>query len=549
MRWVLLSWLCVVTVAYVKQTTRPSAKPSGLGISDQCTLLKSTNETLVAFHDNRESLRSNRTASVTALNSDCSLVLFGYPEENRVVLWRPYQATETIIAPDFNVNVARFGHALDIQNQTWVVGAPGLVNDHLGHGATMGYAFVYVGNALHSCRSLYDTYCFPVDSTCVLGFKNMKDYYNLTDAAVPPFQKQCRTGGLPVYASGPRMEETVAYQQFGFDVVLTGQLHESAAGLFISAPGDTNRFMEDNAGQNFGRVYVWKSRQWISQNNNLDTIAWWEMSMTSPLKPPSLSGVTYRAFGRALAASKDILVVGTYPLYDERREPFVLIYNCVLQHCEESTSRGISVDDLPGNVLGYLKSDELSYTDGKTGAYIPANVDNDDLEDFQNNFIGNNIGVVGSNVVIVDSHSDKVYRFGPTAVSRETHPYYGPVGFGTNTQQWVHGNSDGTFTRLWNCPLGRVGGADVCTPCSTSYFSDDGWLGVCERCPQNYTTNETGQSSCHRWYAPVPPGLVWEDALFIMAMIVLATFVVYGTFLACECCSPARKKRQFVDSV
>ena len=51
-------------------------------------------------------------------------------------------------------------------------------------------------------------------------------------------------------------------------------------------------------------------------------------------------------------------------------------------HCEEASERGISIDDLPGNVLGYMSNEMLAYTDGKTRwSYIPVDVDTDNLND------------------------------------------------------------------------------------------------------------------------------------------------------------------------
>lgn len=490
----LWAFVCIwTTVAYRRQVVDVDTPPTGLATSEYCVLVSNENTTTVRFHNNMHKI-TNKTSTITTVNHDCTLVLFGYPNENKVVMWNTATDTQTNISPDVNVPVSRFGFSLDIQNQTWIVGAPGQPTDNLGQGATMGYAFVYEADQLHSCHS-------------VTGVAN--------DSLIcPTFSPD-----VPVH------------QQFGFDVVLTGPLHDSNARIAISAPGDTNRFMEDNAGQNFGRVYT----------QTLDR-------PTQTLEPPTLAGITYRAFGRAIAASKHVLAVSTYPLYDETDEPFVLLYYCEV-HCVPVEVRGLAIVDFPGNVLGYLSAAELSYTDGKTGAYIPVDVEGDLLDDFQNAFIGRNIGVIGSNVLIADENNGKVYRFGVDGSFREAHAFAGAVGFGTNTQHWAHGQTNLQWAHLWNCVPGEIGLADTCTPCPTSYFSNDGWLDSCDICPVNYTTNQTGQSECFRWYPPVPPGFEWESAVYIIVVIVVSTMTCLALFIVCECCSSkARRKRQFVDT-
>lgn len=552
MRWICLGLLFWSAQAYLKELFEPEFWPQELGISDDCILYASNNRTILHFHDERPPIETNRTSTVRAMNQDCSTILFGYPAENKVVRWNPFESDEVIIRP--NVNVSRFGFSLDIQNQSWVVGAPGNPNNKNGQGNTMGYAFVYHGTELHSCRSLYDSYCYPFSTECATGFKNMKDYYGQTDETVPAFQKQCMSPQLPYYATGPLDPVRVpyfVYQQFGYAVALSGQLGQRGSALFISAPGDTNRFMEDNRGENYGRVYMWDSVLWDPNDEALDTITWWQPSVYTPLIPPNLPTLTYRGFGRALAASRATLAVTTYPLYDMKKEPFVIVYDCdpgltTYSHCQESG--GISVNDLPGNVLGYFGSKEMAYTDGKTAyPYIPADTVGDGLDDFQNNFIGKEIGVTGSNIIIPDDHNNKVYRYGKDSEKRETHPFLTHTSYGTNTQHWIHGDPDFKLTHLWNCPLGHIGPAHQCTPCSTSYFSDDGWLEECDPCARNFTTNQTGQSVCIQWHPPVPTGLLWGDAVTIMIVIVASAVGLYGIVVACQFCCPARRPRYFTD--
>ena len=173
MLWIGIGLLFWSAHAYRKETFAPEFWPEELSISDDCVLYASNNRTILRFHDERPLVETNRTCRVRAMNQDCSTVLFGYPDENKVVLWNPFESSEFVIQPNVHVNTSRFGFSLDIQNQSWVVGAPGQPNNKLGHGATMGYAFVYQGTELHSCRSLYETYCYPFSTECVTGFKNM----------------------------------------------------------------------------------------------------------------------------------------------------------------------------------------------------------------------------------------------------------------------------------------------------------------------------------------------------------------------------------------
>lgn len=549
MRFFILCSICLVVSAYRTETFFVDETPSGIDISSACSLFTNENGTTLRFHSDNQKIHSSRSSSVRALNEDCSTVLFGYPDENKVILWRPFESTESTILPNFNVQVHRFGFSLDIQNQTWVVGAPGRPNNRTGLGATMGYAFVYEGETLHSCRSLYDTYCYS--STCEKGFQQMKFFYNLTDYTVPYFQTQCQAPQQPRYSRGildPNLIPNFVFQGFGYSVAITGQIGQLGASLYISAPGDVNRFMEDNDGKNYGRIYAWDSVLWNSMITH-ETITWWEMSMTAPIEPVNLPGVTYRAFGRDIAASKSALAVASYPLEDEPNEPFIMVYDCD-PYCEESPERGIALNDLPGNVLGYLTNAERSYTDGKTGwSYIPSDIDGDSLSDFQNEFIGQKIGIVGSNIVFPDPHQPNVYRFGKDSKLREIHSYLGQTNFGTNTQHWIHDNGDFTYTHLWNCVPGQVGMKDQCTPCGISYFSDDGWLAECTRCPKNFTTNQTGQTECQPWYPPTPPGMTWVDTVFVMGVIVMSVAVMFGLCVACQFCSSPRKKRVFHDRI
>jgi len=552
MWFVIFALLMYHTNSYNTKSITLTSNPKYIKTNELCKFIIDENNTYVISHDHSVSFETNITSEIHAINANCDLVLFGYPDDNKVIMWHPHQGITKTIVPDSNVYVDRFGFSLDVQNQTWVVGAPGRPNNIYGKNATPGYAFIYEGSDLHSCRSLYDTYCFPVESTCLLGFKSMKDFYNLTDALVPPFQKQCRTSGTPNYITGPLDQPYQPYLQFGFDVVLTGTLSEVASGLFISAPGDTNRFMEDNQGQNEGQVFSYRSVIWQPQPATEQKITWWEMSMTSPLKAPNLPGNTYSAFGRSIAASQKHLVISTYPLYDETKEPFVHIYDCANQHCEPSPNKGISINNLPGNVLGYLTPAELAYTDGKAYDYIPADVEGDQLGDFQNAFIGKKIYVVGSNVIIPDARYNKIYRFGVDSLSRETHSFLSAVGSSTGSEHWVHDNqgSVSSITHLYPCQPGHVGESGICQPCPLNTAQTDGWEIQCDFCPRNYSTNKTGQTACFKRSITIPQGLSLEDTIIIIVIIIIAASALYGFFIACECCQPKkRNKREFVDTI
>ena len=264
----------------------------------------------------------------------------------------------------------------------------------------------------------------------------MKQYYAITDEQFPSFQKNCASPQLPQYDTGPLNINLLQYftaQQFGYAVAITGNLNDWNTKLFIAAPGDTRRFMEDNAGQNYGRVYSWRAEPIMYGQRTR-----WQMLAESPLTPVQLAGVTYRAFGRDLAASTDHLVVSSYPLYDETLEPFIVIYECD-QTCRHVAQRGIAINDFPDNILSYLTPSELSYTDGKTlWPYIPSDVPDDGIADFQNEFIGSNIGIVGSNVIIPSVQLNVIYRFGIDTLFREKLSYKGLVGIDTHSEHWLY---------------------------------------------------------------------------------------------------------------
>lgn len=556
--------------AYLEETFSQEHS-RGLVVSDHCSLFGYHNRTELRYH-NSDTLQTQVISTIMAVNEECDLVLFGFPSDNAVILWRPLLNTFKTIRPDaavVQVEAKRFGFSVDVQNQTWAVGAPGTPNSAANNyeGATLGYAFVYNGDELQSCRSLYDTYGYPLGTGVkIANFKNTKDYYKhlkidtryvnvfdnddvlqqITDREMISFQKVCITPQQPYYDTGPidiKKIDYFHYQQFGYSVKLSGTHTQFGTALFVSAPGDTARFMEDNDGKNYGRVYVWDSYIWQSQDESVPTITWWDYSIFSPLIPPDLGTGTYRGFGRTMSVSRATLAVSTYPLYDNTREPFIIIYDCspemnTASDCEESAERGVSINDLPGNVLGYLTNEMLAYTDGKTRLpYIPANTVGDGLPDFQNNFIGKKIGVAGSNVIMHDPQNHKIYRFGSNAAFRETHAATGETAFGTNTEHWLHQTED-QLTHLWPCPRGSTSDKEFCSYedtrcvdrncplCQLQYFSDDGWLPFCDPCPKNFSTYEEGQTHCVPFVKPIISGISLTDTRNIIIAIVFSVVVV-----------------------
>ena len=584
--------------AYLEETYEIDFIPENIGISNECTLFQTLNGTILRFHDGINKT-TDTYSDVFAVNNNCDLVVFGFPENNSVILWRPFKDTITIIEPEKNsiqVDASRFGFSVDVQNQTWVVGAPGLPNNSSGQGATQGYAFVYEGDVLHSCRSLYDTFGFPNGASIVRAtYKNTKDHYRflkadhpryygvfanndtttqIKDSSMIEFQKRCITRQNPYYDFGPLDPNRIPYfvfQQFGYAVGISGGLYDTGSSLFISAPGDTNRFMEDNDGSNYGRVYVWDNYVYNQPNDErLPPIPFWEMTLR-PFEPPNLRTATYRAYGRDIAVSNGMFSVSTYPLYENTREPFVIIYDCLSgplepSNCVESPDRGISIDDIPINALNYLTNDQLTYTDGKTGlSYIPAG--SPGQPDFQNKFIGKKIGIAGSNVIIPDPHNKYSYRFGRNSKLREKHHFdndkaLSAVNFGTNTEHWTL-RSQNKMSHLWPCERGTLSpGRSKCTwedkechnrkciPCEIQYYSNDGWLQYCNPCRRNYTTYEEGKTKCKPFVPPPIPTISWTETVTIILIICAGAITLYLVVVAWQCyCVPKRKRRKFNDKI
>lgn len=545
-RFFVMFFLVGLVSGYPTRQLDIDAPPELIRANDACIVLQNTNGTVLRYH-NSTVLKVDILSETMAVNHACDLVLFGHPNNNSVDLWYPDSNTIITVRAEFKIDVpvSRFGFSLDIQQNTWVVGAPGTPANRQGTGYTIGYAFVFVDQELQSCRSLYDSYCWSVDHECYSGFKQWKDYNDLTTAEAPDFQKKCTPFGTPWYITGP-LEENMAYfefQQFGYSVALTGDIDSNSTTLFISAPGDTQRFMENNDGKNYGRVYVWD----IDQQEDF---AWWQMSIQSPLKIPNKLEATYAAFGRHISASDTQLVISSYPFYNLPTDPFVFIYDCkpgTISNCIESPNRGIAIEDLPFNrVLSYMTLDMLTYmTPFANAEYVPSA--SETLGDFQNEFIGKQAAVVGSNVIIPDPINKYVYRMGIDSFRRERHSFEGQLGASTNSEHWVHDGQHNRLTHLWACPRGHVGPKDTCTPCSWSYYSPDGWLEVCDPCPVNYTTTSSGMSKCELWHPELSSGLTWDAFIIITAILSTSVLTCGGLIVACQfaCVSAEPRRKRF----
>lgn len=594
--------------AYLEEQLVVSNDIHQVAVADRCTLYSNTNDgTVLVMHDPTQTIQVKQpianetsrlrystplTSDIVVVNNDCDLVLFGFPDQNRVALWRPLAATVHNIVPadihdavferiysvaglehlvriPLSNTVERFGFAIDVQDQTWVVGAPGQPTTN-GLGGTPGYAFVFEGNELHSCRSSLEMSCYPENTGCVTGIDNWKNYYGklkspwasqfvpaygkvewaktYTESAslditdVKKAQKLCLPLEKPYYQSlGGPMDKQVYdahrenYQQFGYAVGISGSLKRNGSALFVSAPGDTHRFMEDNAGANYGRVYVWDNVLWPDGED--DHLSWWQPNVYTPLAL-GLELAAYQAFGRDIAVSRDTLAVSVYPLYEDTKNPFVILYHCnpeenTKSNCEETG--GISIDDIHGNPLAYLTPDDITYMDGKTNwPYVPV-----PANDFQNKYVGANIGIVGSNVIIDDPQNNNVYRFNKQGEWRQKHQSLGSsetqptkTTFATNSEHWAVQDGPKRLTHYWNCAVGHVGGRHQCIPAPHSYYSDDGWELYSSPCPRNYTTTETGRSSCQLWEVAPLTGPTWADTLFIMVMVMVGTGLCC-VFLVC----------------
>lgn len=572
----LLWLLCLRVSAYNEATYRVEGPVSQIHVRDACTLYATTTTTTLQFHNSAHSLSIPRSSPIVAMNQQCDLVAFGYPLANKVVLWRPFDNTIIYISPP-RKDATRFGFALDVQDQTWVVGAPGEANDQHGKGATVGYAFVFHQNSLQSCRSVYESTCYHIGTECQASFQVWKNVNGLTHrngAAAAAFQKNCTLPTLPTYFSPEFLASQLPLlpqRQFGYSVALVGSLAGNGSTLYISAPGDTQRFMEQPIG-NYGQVFVWDlTRHSIKATTTgvATTIYWWQMQQ--PMKLPGSSANVYRAFGRKIAASRFQLVVSTYPRYEQPSSPFILVYRChqdaackpglcdsprlaTKSYCKYNS--GITVNSMDAQALLYYSQspDMKNYATVRLHQpYISTTLDKN-LGDFQNDLIGQDIGVAGSNVIVPDPHNGHVYRMGPDSKLREKYRYSGAVGYGTDSEHWSYtaATSDEGLTMydLEPCKRGETGGRSYCAPVPIDYYSNDGWLKYPDLCPNNYTTSKAGHTKCKTWVPPPLEGLSWADTFFIMEMIGMITVILFVRMVLCqylcvECLCAGRRPRKF----
>lgn len=557
-RWI--TWAFVVTSAraYLEETV--AVPSSARGVSDSCLIFGNNSHTTVKFHNDSTTKQIAYSTSIVAVNAECDRVLLGFPELNQVVVWNPRAGTTVTVSPPVNnVAVHRFGFSVDIHRHTWVVGSPGQETDQNGNGATLGYVFVFDDNVYHSCHSQYDSYCFLEDDSCTSGFQAWKNMHNLHNDNVVAFQKQCPPEIAPNYDTGPAEDFDVGRfhkQQFGYDVSIT------ETSLFVSAPGDTRRFLENNDGSNYGRVYVFDIAA------SIVGVTWRTPSIKSPLEPPPIEGGHYRAYGRSITASHGTLIVSSYPLYHRRQDVFVFVYECneSPSYCEESPRRGIRVAylrDHTGAIYDALRVHATTavkaYSDAYSGrSYIAADLDSS-LGDVQNDMTGKHVGLAGSNILITDKKNNYVYRFGIDTENRETHSYSSTVAFASASEHWAH-SADDTLVHLWPCPRGSTSAKEMCSyidksciankciPCQIGYFSRDGWLPDCDWCPQNTTTNEEGQTECGPWIRPDVMGISWEETSTILYAILAVGGACFAFVCICQrCCfSTRRRPRIFV---
>lgn len=528
-----------------------------LAVSDQCSITGNTTHTTLRLHDMSLIKDIPHASTIVAVNNKCDIVLLGFPDLNQVLLWRPFESTiHTVNSPVTNP-VYRFGFSIDIYENTWVVGAPGHKVDEYGHGSTLGYAFIFEGDTYHSCHSQYDSYCFLEEDSCTSGFQAWKNVHNLRDADVKEFQKQCPPELTPNYETGPAKDFEVARfhkQQFGYDVSITDTL------LYVSAPGDTKRFLEDNDGSNFGRVFM------FYVGASITNITWRTPSIKSPLAPPPIDGGQYRAYGRSIASTPTQLIVSSYPLYNRQRDVFVFLYLCERNICVQSPRDGIRtvyLRDHTNSIFDALRvhtsTAAKAYSDKYSGrSYIASDLDVS-LGDVQNDMTGAHVGLVGSNILISDKKNKYVYRFGTDTEFRETHIFENHVSFGSSSEHWSHSTST-SLTHLWPCIRGYTGLKEYCSftdstcpfekcsPCPIGTFSNDGWLETCDWCPPNSTTYQEASTKCSPWLRPIIQGISWEETsniMYILAFVAAASFICLCLCQRC-CFASGRRNRTFI---
>ena len=209
----------------------------------------------------------------------------------------------------------------------------------------------------------------------------------------------------------------------------------------------------------------------------------------------------------------------------------------------------IHFKDLKFPAMFYMTPKMKAYSDPYAARdYIASDLDSS-LGDFQNDFMGKDIGVAGSNVLIPDHHNGFVYRMGTDGKLRETHYYRGAMGHGSDSEHWAHSFYKEN-THLWPCKRGEIGGRLICIPVERSYYSNDGWLKNMDFCPVNYTTTQKGRTKCDPWKPPPLTGLSWKDTLYIIYIIGVSTLGVFFIMVAWQCvCVDIKKRKDRYDIV
>ena len=107
--------LLVSVQAYLEETISLPTSFQQIAVSDNCTVYSSSNGTKLIMHDSTQVLtvdyidknenyftlfHTTIHSEIIVVNNECDLVLFGYPTEDRVALWRPREETITYIVPE-----------------------------------------------------------------------------------------------------------------------------------------------------------------------------------------------------------------------------------------------------------------------------------------------------------------------------------------------------------------------------------------------------------------------------------------------------------------
>ena len=109
---ILLLFFLTGCLAYLEETFEISVIPEDLGIADECTYFADHNHTYIRFHNGTQ-IQTNYMSSIFAINNQCDLVVFGYPNENKVIFSTKEQKPVTISSDSLSGNklTSEFGAA------------------------------------------------------------------------------------------------------------------------------------------------------------------------------------------------------------------------------------------------------------------------------------------------------------------------------------------------------------------------------------------------------------------------------------------------------